>query len=92
MRLMHSKLNEPVNLGNPHEFTILELAKIVVKLEGAKNKFIFKTLPQDDPRQRKPDIAKAKKNLKWVPKIELEEGLKKTIDWFRVQKLNQELP
>jgi len=82
-RLMHSGINEVVNLGNPDEFTVLQLAKLVVKLTGTKNEVTFKPLPQDDPRQRKPDIARAKKILKWQPEIGLEEGLLRTIDWFR---------
>ena len=81
-RVMISKVCEPINLGNPHEFTILKLARLVIKLTGAKAKILFKGLPEDDPRQRQPDISKAKKILKWTPKIELEEGLKKTIEWF----------
>ncbi len=82
-KLMNSKLNEPINLGNPDEFTILELAKLVLKLTGAKSKLVFKALPEDDPKQRQPDISQAKRILKWQPKIELEEGLKKTITWFK---------
>jgi len=81
-RLMHSKIHEPLNLGNPDEFTILQLAKLVIKITGAKSKIVFKPLPQDDPRQRKPNITKAKKILKWRPLIDLEAGLRKTIKWF----------
>jgi UDP-glucuronate decarboxylase len=72
----------PVNLGNPDEFTILELAKKVTELVGSKSKLIFKTLPEDDPIQRKPDIKLARSKLKWNPKITLEVGLKKTIQYF----------
>jgi len=82
-KAMFSRLNEPINLGNPDEFTILELAKLIIELTNSKTKIVFKPLPEDDPKQRKPDIAKAKKNLNWQPKIELKEGLKKTIAWFR---------
>ena len=82
-RLMNSKVNEPINLGNPNEFTILELARLVLKLTNSKSKIIFKALPEDDPKQRQPDITKAKKMLHWQPRVELEEGLKKTIEWFR---------
>jgi dTDP-glucose 4,6-dehydratase len=81
-RVMLQSINEPINLGNPKEFSILELAKIVIKLTGTKSKIVFKLLPEDDPRQRKPDITKAKKLLKWQPTIELKEGFKKTILWF----------
>jgi len=85
LRLMRSKINEVVNLGNPCEFTILQLVKLIIKLTGSRSKIVFKPLPQDDPRQRRPDISKAIKALKWQPKIELEEGLRKTIDWFKLQ-------
>ena len=81
-KLMHSKVNDPINLGNPCEFTILQLAKLVIKLTGTKSRIVFRPLPQDDPRQRKPDISKAKKLLKWQPKVELLDGLRKTIEWF----------
>jgi len=83
-RLMFINENYPVNLGNPDEFTILELAKLVLKLTGNKEHVIYKDLPQDDPRQRCPDISKAKKLLKWKPDVDLETGLKKTIGWFTV--------
>jgi UDP-glucuronate decarboxylase len=73
----------PVNLGNPVEFTILELAALVVKLAGSKSKLVFRPLPQDDPKQRKPDIALAREKLNWEPRIALEEGLVKTIDYFK---------
>lgn len=72
----------PVNIGNPNEFTILELAQTVIRLTNSKSKLIFKPLPMDDPQQRKPDISLAKEKLNWTPKIELEEGLKKTIFYF----------
>ena len=72
----------PVNIGNPGEFTILELAEKVIELTGSKSKIIFQPLPKDDPMQRKPDISLAKKKLEWEPAIKLEEGLKKTIDYF----------
>jgi len=72
----------PVNLGNPDEFTILELAQKIIKITGSKSKIVFKPLPQDDPMQRKPDISLAKKKLKWQPVVKLDEGLKKTIKYF----------
>ncbi len=83
VRLMRAQWHEPVNLGNPGEFTILELAQLVLKLIPSRSKIIFQALPQDDPRQRKPDIARAKKLLKWQPKIPLTDGLQRTIRWFR---------
>lgn len=73
----------PINIGNPVEFTILELAEKVIKLTNSKSELIFKPLPQDDPLQRKPDISAAKKLLNWEPKIPLEEGLKLTIPYFK---------
>jgi len=88
LKVMRSSINDPINLGNPHEFTILQLARLIVKLTGTKSKIVFKPLPQDDPRQRQPNIARAKKILKWEPKVELEEGLKKTIEWFAARKKN----
>ena len=84
-RLMRVKFSQPVNLGNPYEFTILELVQIINQITGAKNKVVFKPLPEDDPRQRQPDISRARKLLKWEPKIQLKIGLKLTIDWFRRQ-------
>jgi len=72
----------PVNLGNPAEFTIMELARKVIELTGSASEVIYKPLPQDDPRQRKPDIALARKELQWQPVVGLDEGLKKTIAYF----------
>ena len=82
IRLMRTNINAPINLGNSKEFTILALARLILKLVSSQNRIIYQPLPQDDPQQRRPDIGKAKKLLKWQPKIELKEGLKKTIDWF----------
>ena len=72
----------PINLGKPGEFTILELAEKVIELSNSKSELVFKTLPDDDPRQRRPDITQARKILEWEPEIELEEGLKRTIAYF----------
>ena len=77
------ELTGPINIGNPNEFTILELAEKIIKLSGAQSKIIFKALPADDPRQRQPNIEKASKILDWTPKVELEEGLIKTIAYFK---------
>jgi UDP-glucuronate decarboxylase len=74
----------PINLGNSSEFTIRELAEKVVSLTGSRSKLIFKPLPQDDPRQRQPDLTRAKTELNWQPKIALEDGLKETIAYFRL--------
>jgi UDP-glucuronate decarboxylase len=73
----------PVNIGNPGEFTMLELAEAVIRLTRSKSKLVFLPLPQDDPKQRRPDISLAKKVLSWSPKVDLGEGLEKTIGYFR---------
>ncbi|KKS27327.1 MAG: NAD-dependent epimerase/dehydratase, dTDP-glucose 4,6-dehydratase [candidate division WWE3 bacterium GW2011_GWC1_42_102] len=73
----------PVNIGNPEEFTVLELAEKVIELTGSKSKIIHKPLPADDPMKRKPDITLAKEKLKWEPTIALTEGLKQTIKYFK---------
>ena len=78
----------PVNIGNPVEFTMIELAELVLRLTGSKSKLIFKDLPQDDPKQRKPDIALAHSKLNWAPKVNLEDGLKETISYFDKLTLN----
>ena len=85
IRLMNSRdgFTGPVNVGNPNEFTILELAQKVIEITGSKSKIIYKPLPSDDPMQRQPDISLAKKELDWSPKVQLEEGLIKTIDFFK---------
>ena len=84
-KLMLSSLNEPVNLGNPHEHTILEFAELIKKLTMSKSKITFKKLPIDDPRVRCPDISLAKSKLKWEPRTRLSDGLAKTIDFFKHQ-------
>jgi len=83
-KLMNSDYSLPVNLGNPGEFTIFELAKKVILLTGSKSKIIHKELPQDDPVRRRPDISLAKKIIGWETKVQLEEGLKKTINYFKI--------
>jgi dTDP-glucose 4,6-dehydratase len=82
-KLLHSNENLPVNIGNPHEMTVLEFAKKIIELTGSKSTIVFKPLPQDDPQVRQPDISKAKNVLGWEPKVALEEGLMRTIDYFR---------
>lgn len=91
IRMMNSKsgFTGPVNIGNPGEFTMIELADIIVELTGSRSKIVYKSLPQDDPMQRKPDIELAKRNLEWEPTVSLEEGLKKTIKYFE-NKLREE--
>ena len=87
IKLMDSKENGPINLGNPEEFKIIDLAKIISKKTNLDKEFIFKKLPMDDPMQRKPVITKAYEKLDWDPLISLDEGLNKTISYF-VEELN----
>jgi UDP-glucuronate decarboxylase len=75
----------PTNLGNPIEYKIIELAEMIIKLTKSKSKIINKDLPTDDPVRRKPDISKAKKDINWEPNIDVTDGLKKTIDYFKKQ-------
>ena len=85
IRMMNSDddFTGPVNIGNPGEFTMLELAEKVIAMTGSKSKIVFRPLPSDDPKMRKPDIALAKAKLNWEPKVGLDEGLKETIDYFK---------
>jgi dTDP-glucose 4,6-dehydratase len=82
-RLMFSNYVMPVNIGNPTELTVLEFARQIIRLTGSRSRIVFKPLPQDDPRQRRPDITRARKLLRWQPKVPLEVGLQKTIEYFR---------
>ncbi|VVB95777.1 GDP-L-fucose synthase [uncultured archaeon] len=83
-RLMMSDYTLPVNIGNPEEHTILEFAKIILEITGSSSNIVFKDLPVDDPKQRKPDITKARKLLKWEPLVSIERGLKETIKYFKI--------
>jgi dTDP-glucose 4,6-dehydratase len=82
-RLMMSGENLPVNIGNPVEITVLEFARRIIQATGARSKIVFRPLPQDDPRQRQPDIGRAAELLQWAPRVQLAEGLVKTIEYFR---------
>lgn len=82
-RLMMSSYDRPVNIGNPVEMTVLDFAKEIILAVGSRSRIVFKPLPQDDPRQRKPDITRARKLLKWEPRVPLAEGLVSTIEYFR---------
>jgi dTDP-glucose 4,6-dehydratase len=82
-RLMLSPTNEPVNLGNPHELTILEFNREILRLTGAPRRIRYRPLPKDDRGQRQPDIRRARERLGWEPRIGLEQGLRQTIEWFR---------
>ena len=83
LRLSKSDEHLPVNIGNPNEFTILECARLVLKVTGSKSKICYEPLPQDDPKQRRPDITKARELLGWEPKIDLETGLRLSLDYFK---------
>jgi dTDP-glucose 4,6-dehydratase len=83
LKLAWSNESEPVNIGNPSEFTILQCAEEVLAVTGSKSKIVFQPLPQDDPKQRRPDISKAKRLFGWEPKIDLRTGLKLSLDYFR---------
>ena len=82
-KLLQSNENLPVNIGNPHEMTVLEFAKKIIEITGSKSAIVYKPLPQDDPQVRQPDITKAKRVLGWEPKVGLEQGLARTIEYFR---------
>jgi dTDP-glucose 4,6-dehydratase len=82
-RLMLSDERYPVNLGNPREMTVLEFAEHIRRTMGAASEIVFQPLPEDDPKQRRPDISKARRVLGWEPKVPLEEGLRLTVDYFR---------
>ena len=89
-RLMDVPFNKPVNIGNPNEMTILQFAELIIRLTGSSSPIEFRPLPEDDPKTRKPDITRAKSVLGWEPRVPVQEGLKKTIDWYRkVQALDR---
>ncbi len=83
VRLLKSKINSPVNIGNPDEMTVREIAEMIKRLTGSKSKIVYKPLPVDDPKQRRPDIALAKKELKWAARVSIEDGLRRTIEYFK---------
>jgi dTDP-glucose 4,6-dehydratase len=85
IRLMLSDTNDPVNIGNPVEMTIKEIAETIIRMTGAKSRIVLKPLPTDDPKQRRPDITRAREILGWEPTVQLEEGLVKTIEYFRTK-------
>jgi len=83
VRLLKSEHHDPVNIGNPIEMTLLEMAEKILQVTGSRSKIVFKPLPEDDPKVRQPDITQAQKLLGWEPKVKLEEGLQDTLDYFR---------
>jgi dTDP-glucose 4,6-dehydratase len=85
IRLMESSVNEPVNIGNPHEVTIAEIARTIIDLVGSRSRLVYRPLPVDDPKQRRPDITRARTWLNWEPRVGLQEGLLKTVDYFKME-------
>jgi dTDP-glucose 4,6-dehydratase len=85
IRLMLSSENDPINIGNPREMTIKEIAETIIRMTGSKSRIVYRDLPTDDPKQRRPDIARATTLLNWQPRVQLEEGLVKTIEYFRTK-------
>jgi dTDP-glucose 4,6-dehydratase len=85
IRLMHSNTNDPVNIGNPHEMTIKEIAETIIRMTGSTSRIVYKPLPVDDPKQRRPDITRARTLLGWEPRVALEQGLIKTVEYFRTK-------
>jgi dTDP-glucose 4,6-dehydratase len=83
LRLAESKENDPVNIGNPHEMTIEEIARTIIRMADSKSQIVYRSLPEDDPKVRQPDITRARTLLGWEPKVALEEGLTKTLEYFR---------
>jgi dTDP-glucose 4,6-dehydratase len=82
-RLLMSEETDPVNIGNPNEMNIIDMARKIIEATGSKSRIVYKPLPADDPKVRQPDISRAKKILGWEPKVSLEEGLEKTIEYFK---------
>jgi dTDP-glucose 4,6-dehydratase len=82
-KLMHASVNEPVNIGNPREMTLLDLAKQILRLSGSRSEITFRPLPTDDPKVRQPDIGRARRLLGWEPTVEVEDGLRRSIEWYR---------
>jgi dTDP-glucose 4,6-dehydratase len=85
IKLMLSSENDPVNIGNPVEMTIKEIAETIIRMTGSTSKIVYRPLPTDDPKQRRPDITRARTLLNWEPKVQLEEGLVRTIEYFRTK-------
>jgi dTDP-glucose 4,6-dehydratase len=85
IRLMESNVNDPVNIGNPHEMTIEEIARTIVRMTGSPSRIVYRPLPEDDPKVRQPDITRARTLLGWEPKVGLEEGLARTLEYFRTK-------
>jgi dTDP-glucose 4,6-dehydratase len=82
-RLMGSSVSDPINIGNPHEMTLLALAEKILRLSGSQSEIVFEPLPEDDPKVRQPDITRARTLLGWEPRIDVDEGLRRSLAWFR---------
>ena len=85
LRLMESDVHDPVNIGNPHEMTIEQIARAIIEISGSKSRIVYRPLPEDDPKVRRPDITRARTLLGWEPKVSLEEGLQKTLEYFKTK-------
>jgi dTDP-glucose 4,6-dehydratase len=85
IRLMESKENDPINIGNPHEMTIEEIARAIIEISGSRSQIVYRPLPEDDPKVRKPDITRARTLLGWEPKVPLEQGLQNTLAYFKTK-------
>jgi dTDP-glucose 4,6-dehydratase len=85
LRLLESDVNEPVNIGNPHEMTIEDIARAIIRLTGSRSRLVYRPLPEDDPKVRQPDITRARTLLGWEPKVALEDGLTRTLEYFQKQ-------
>jgi len=85
IRLMESDIHDPVNIGNPQEMTIEQIAHAIIRISGSKSRLVYRPLPEDDPKVRRPDITRARTLLGWEPKVPLEEGLLKTLDYFKTK-------
>jgi dTDP-glucose 4,6-dehydratase len=85
IRLMRSDINDPVNIGNPTEMTIEEIARVIIEMTGSKSRIVHRPLPEDDPKVRKPDITRARTLLGWEPKVDLRTGLTSTIEYFKTK-------
>jgi dTDP-glucose 4,6-dehydratase len=85
LRLAESKENDPVNIGNPHEMTIEDIARTIIRMSGSPSQLVYRPLPEDDPKVRQPDITRARTLLGWEPKVGLEEGLTRTLEYFRAK-------
>jgi dTDP-glucose 4,6-dehydratase len=92
IRLAESGVHQPVNIGNPDEFTLLELARIVIEVTGSRSEIVYQALPTDDPHVRQPDISLARQLLDWAPTVDLREGLRRTLDGAGVEALTGSLP